>query len=713
MRQVFLNKGSVVVKEVCQPLLDDHSVLVAVSYSYISSGTECASIAQTSKNILLHNTPQKIKKVLSSLTSHGIEATAALIKGRLKGNVQTLGYSCSGSVIAMGKRIESVRQGDLVACAGAGLANHADVVSVPGNLIARVGKKEHLKAASLTTIGAIALQGIRRAQLQLGEYVCVLGLGLLGQLTVQMAKSSGCTVIGVDLVPQRLTLAKQLGADAVFHASNDDVQKEIAFFTNHCGVDSTIITAASQSDAIIQQAMEITRKKGKVVIVGDVGLNLQRNPFYKKEIDLLISCSYGPGRYDPTYENYGQDYPYAYVRWTEQRNMQAFISLIEHNKLDLDEILAEEVSIEDIEQTYECIAAKKLLGAVVRYDTIQKQPKQINKSNFIAPRTDCIRVGFVGAGGFAKVKLMPIIAKMRNVRINAIVDADVANSLSTANLYGAAQALVDDTELFSNDMVDVVVIASPHIFHCDQALNALHNRKAVFMEKPMITNYEQLEQLRTFLYQYPTAPLCVDYNRSFAPFTQKIKKVIQQRTTPLVIHYRMNAGLIPKDHWIQTEVGAGRIIGEACHIIDLFCYLTDSHPSALSVEVLGTSNEHLLPTDNVSIQISFEDGSICSLLYTSLGHADLGKERMELFFDGKSIVMDDYINLIGYGLPQSFTIKKQSVDKGHEALLGMFFDQVQKKDFMHPIPLERLTMVAELTLIINQLACQGGGNKEL
>lgn len=722
MRQVFLDKGTIAVKEVAQPLLDDHSVLVSVHYSFISSGTELATIANSKQSILFHNVPQKIKKVLDSVAVNGIEGTTALIKGRLKGMVQQLGYSCSGQVIAVGSKIKTLRVGDLVACAGAGLANHADIVCVPENLVVKVSDEKYLKHASITTIGAIALQGIRRAEPQLGETVCVIGLGLLGQLTVQLAKQAGCRVIGIDLVQERLDLAEKLGADRVFNAADQSVVNDVTFYTNHYGADSTIITAASKSDAIIQQAMELTRKKGKVVLVGDVGLHLERDPLYKKEIDFMISCSYGPGRYDSTYEQEGHDYPQAYVRWTENRNMQAIVSLIESGKLAIDQMISTQVTLSEIESAYERLQQHQGLGAILSYQDgkqtiasgIESIKHETPKDLRFAPAVKSeLRVGVVGAGGFAQVKLMPLLQKMSNVKITSVVDAQVAQATNVSRQYDAARALVNDAELFKQNDVDAVLISSPHKYHCDQALRALSHGKAVFMEKPMVTDFEQLERMRAFLKDNPSMPLCVDYNRSFAPFITKIKRVIAHRSSPLVVHYRMNAGFIPKEHWIQTDVGAGRLIGEACHIFDLFCFLTDAKPRSVSVESLQPKNNDLFPTDNFSVQMSFDDGSICTLLYTALGDPGLGKERMELFYDSKAIVVDDYLSLKGYGLPKAFNEIVETPDKGHRVLVNGFFKRIMQGHYDPIISNERLLRVAELTLIIDQLACAGGGERNV
>lgn len=720
MRQVFLDRGTIVVKEVCHPLLDDHSVLVSVHYSYITSGIEVAIINNSRQSLFLSNIPKKIEKVLSSISAHGIESTTTLIKGKLKGELATLGYSCSGHVIAVGKKVKNFRTGDLVACAGSGFANHADIVCVPENLVVRIHKEEYLKQACVTTLGATAMQGLRRANLQIGEYVCVWGLGMIGQLTVQLAKCAGCTVVGVDILQERLDLALECGADSVYNATDQDVTKDIVFCTGQYGVDATIITASSKDDAIIQQAIQVTRKKGKVIVVGDINMNIDRNPLYNKEIDVLVSCSYGPGRYDQLYEQKSKDYPYPYVRWTENRNMQSFIDLLEHNRLNISPLISAEVPLEKIAYAYEQILQKKQLGMVISYGPKEIDTPRVSHrvnqapTQFIPARKGGVTsVGIVGAGGFAKLTLMPILSKLCDVKVNAIVDKDIARSLSASKLYGASVALVDDHDLFNEDLVDVVIVSSPHKYHSQQALRALHNGKAVFMEKPMVVDFDELKEFREFFKANPTAPLCVDYNRSFSPYVRKIKQVLNHRTSPVMIHYRINAGYLPKDHLGRTESGAGRIIGEAGNIVDLFYYLIGSKPISVSVESLHSSKDMLFPTDNFSTQIHFSDGSIATLLYTSLGNYKLGQERMELFFDSKSIVLKDYVHLSGYGLPSSFSSKTTVADRGHEALITSFFEGVKASPFTPPINLQHLLSVAELTLIIDKLACEGGGSKEL
>lgn len=721
MRQVFLEKGDLVIQKVASPQLEDHSVLVSVHYSFISSGTEAATIANATRNTLFSNVPQKIKAVLQALGRHGVEGTKSLAKGRLKGTLQALGYSCSGRVIATGKKVTQFRAGDFVACAGAEFAHHADVVCVPENLVVGLPDEKYLKHASITTLGAVALQGIRRANLQLGETVCVIGLGLLGQLTAQLAKAAGCKVIGIDVLEHRLKLAKELGTDYTFLATDESLQATVEFLTHHKGVDCTLITASSKSDSVVQQAMELTRKKGKVILVGDVGLKLERAPFYKKEIDFLISCSYGPGRYDSGYELEGKDYPYAYVRWTEKRNMQAIVSFIEKGLLNIEPLISQEYAIDDVVKAYEQLKNRDALGVILRYtkkDDYSFVPAQRTllpekPSMFIPAQKTTLNVGIVGVGRFEKTELLPCVSKIEGIKIYSISDTDAANAENASRAYGATRTFMQEQDLFDDKDVDVVVVASPHKFHCDQAIQALSRGKAVFMEKPMVTTFDQFQKLSTFLKENPEAPYCVDYNRSFAPFIQKIKWELAERHSPLVMTYRINAGYIPQNNWEQHQIGSGRVIGEACHIFDLFYFLTGAKPTAVSVEALRPSSDDLFLTDNFSAHISFSDGSICSLVYTSIGHPTLGKERMELFFDSKSITMDDYLVLRGYGTSHSFDRTVAKPDKGHGRLMHEFFEGIKKDKMTMPISVERLNIVAELTLTIDKLVCQGGGAEEL
>lgn len=722
MRQLFLDKGLLVVKEVSQPALHDTSVLVAVAYSCISSEGEVRLVTEDQASSLVQNVPHRIKKVLQSITSNGIEVTKNLMEHTLNNEVSALGYSCSGRVIATGKKVFSVRAGDYVACSGVNLANHADIVCVPEHRVVVITNREYLRAASVTAIGARALQSVRRARLQLGEQVCVVGLGLLGQVLVQLAKSAGCTVIGIDERSHRRKRAYESGADSVLSSQQDLVQ-DVMVATQRYGVDAVLITSDSLiDDAFMAKIATFMRFGGRVVMVFDRPYSVGQEFFARKEIDLLFSCPEDSSSCSSHECCRGTLDGHVTPRWTEQRGMQAFLSMLERNEVVLDPLIVKEVTLDDVYGIQNYVRNGEGLGVVIRYPYEQHsdvKPKIIERvSNNQVPRdlrfvpalSKKLRVGVVGAGGFAQVRLLPLIAKQRNIEIAAVVDIDIAQALSVARTYGTKNAFVHTEELYEKDVIDVVVVvASPHRYHSEQAFEALRHGKPVFIEKPLVTDWEQLVQWKNFLRVYPDAPLCVDFNRSLSPFAGKIKETIKQRKTPLMIHYRMNAGFIPKDHWIQTDIGSGRIIGEACHILDLFCYLTDSQPIAVSVEAVHSPREDVFPTDNFVAHISFEDGSICSLFYSALGHAGMSRERMELFYDGKVILMTDYQQLHGFGFPSLFNEVLARSDKGYEKMVKAFFGSVRDTSFVPPVPFDRLLTSSTLTLTVDQLACEGGG----
>lgn len=728
MKQLFLQNGKALLKDVSIPLLEDNNLLVQVCYSFISSGTEVATVKNSEESLLnkfQKNPTQNIEKVIGAVKENGMLGTFSLIKEKMN-SYSSIGYSCSGQVIAVGKKVVDFKVGDYVACAGSGFANHAQVVSVPTKLVAKVLDKNFLRSTSVTTIGAIAMQGVRRAQLELGETVCVLGLGLIGQITVQLAKLAGCKVFGIDLNQERLNLAKQLGADVVLNASLIDIENEIKFVTNYKNIDKTIITAASKSGKVIQQAMNITRRKGKVVLVGDVKIDFNRDPFYSKEIDFLISCSYGPGRYDNNYEQNGVDYPYSYVRWTENRNMQLFVDLVEQKKILIDPLISREFEFDKVEAAYSYLRKQSPLGIVFSYDQNQDFSKEDDvfneKDNYIESRFFAlpyqlkpkdIKSGFIGAGGFAKIKLLPILSRNFDVSIHFIVDANSTNLLNVAKLYDAKRFSNKHKSLIADDDVNLVVIATPHYLHFEQSMDALRAGKAVFVEKPAAVTFEQLEKLKKFFEVNKHSLYCVDFNRSFALFNLEIKRQLKKRKNPAIINYRMNVGFIPKDHWIQDEKNGGRIIGEACHIFELFCFLTDSKPISISVESLNPNSDEVLSNDNSIISLKMEDGSCCNLIYTSIGNSAMGKEQMEVFFDGKSIFMKDYKKLQGFGFPVCFNKKVRYPDKGHEFLLNEFVKSAKSSTLSWPIPFERIYLATKISLIANKLALAGGGREEI
>lgn len=720
MRQVFLQRGNIQLQNISIPLENENNIIVKVHYSFISTGTEGATLVASGQSLFgkfAQNTESHVQKVLGALKENGVAGTIALIKDKIN-QVMPLGYSCAGQVVHVGDNVTKFRVGDYVACAGASYAHHADFVTIPQNLAVKIYNSEVLKHASFTTIGSIALQGIRRANLQIGETVCILGLGLIGQITLQLAKLAGCKVIAADLFDYKVELAQQFGVDYAFNAKTYDLVEELAFATAHKGADVTIITASSETGRIIDQAMRVTRRKGKVILVGDVKIDFSRDQFYAKEIDFLISCSYGPGRYDSSYEAQGNDYPYDYVRWTENRNMEYFIKLLEDKKINIQPLISHEFDLNRVQEAYECLQKSEALGIVLSYSSAHSEqiasetedkPQEIRHVKPFIRTEKKIRVGVIGAGGFAKIKLLPIINRIKNCHIHTIIDADAATTINVARQYSSHRINNDYRKILTDDDVNVIIIATPHALHLQQTIDCLSAGKAVFCEKPAVVNEEQLLELSNFLLHNKDVVYCVDFNRSFSPFMKKIKSVLQGRSNPLQLIYRMNAGYLNKSHWIQSNEHGGRIIGEACHIFELFCFLTDAEPVSIAVASINSREENIISHDNFAAHITMSDGSICSLIYTALGNAGIGKEYMELFFDGKTIKMNDFIELTGYNLPTTFTAKTSSQDKGHEALIDSFFNVVRTPQAVVPIPFSRIIAASKISLIVNRLARQGGG----
>ena len=678
MRQVLIRKGQLLLANVPSPLVEPGSVLVEVAYSLISTGTELSSVQSSGQSLVKKalEQPEKIRKLWDHLRSQGIQKTIAKVQGQLD-LASPLGYSCSGIVIQVGEDITDIRPGDRVACAGAGIANHAEIVLVPRNLTVKVPDGCSLQDAASMTLGAIAMQGVRRADLRLGEVVAVIGLGLLGQITVQLLKAAGCKVIGVDLSERRVSLAKHLGADAAFCPTEVNIINEIRHMTGDHGVDATIITAASTGNALVQQAMEITRKKGRVVIVGAVGLGLNRSPFYEKEIDFLISCSYGPGRYDDQYEKKGADYPFAYVRWTENRNMQEYLHLVTDGKVQLSRILEREYELSDVSKAYEELQSgtEKPLGVLLRYPFEDKdaQVQKLGTRLVLHDRTENgrIRIAVIGAGSFARGMHLPNLQKLSDLyHIRAIVSSTGLNAKTTAEQFGADYASTNYQDVLDDPQVDAVLICTRHNLHAQQAMRAARAGKAILLEKPMALNQDELDQLTAVL-QETGVPFMVGFNRRYSPAAQRIRGIVTERNNPLMIYYRMNAGYLPADHWTQTEEGGGRMIGEACHIFDLFQYVVGVPVVEVNSTAITPQTGHIMAGDNITVTLRYEDGSVATLLYTALGSPDLSKEYMEIYVDNKVLTLDDYHDLRVYGAPMKGWTAS-SPEKGHLQELKVF-----------------------------------------
>jgi predicted dehydrogenase/threonine dehydrogenase-like Zn-dependent dehydrogenase len=714
MRQVLIHRGQILVEHVPAPLVEEGHVLVEVAYSLISAGTEMSNVETSAKSLIKQamERPDKVTQLLDHLRRHGIQKTIAKVQGQL-GYGNPTGYSCAGIVIQAGQGITDIRPGNPVACAGAGIANHAEIVLVPRNLVVKVPEGCELRAAASVTLGAIAMQAVRRADPRLGEIVAVIGLGLLGQLTMQLLNAAGCQVIGFDLEQRRVALAQQLGAGNFFVSSDVDVLNEVHYRTAGHGVDATIITATSSSDAIVQQAMGITRKKGRVVVVGAVGLGLQRSPFYEKEIDLLISCSYGPGRYDETYERQGLDYPYAYIRWTENRNMAEYLRLVAAGRVQVKPLLEQEYDVAHAPQAYHDLqnGAIKPLGVLLRYppNGQQRQEATLPARVPLCSRLVCdkINVAVVGAGAFAKGVHLPNLRRLSNLyHIRAIVSATGSNTKATAQQFGADYFSTDYLDVLNDSDVDAVLLCTRHHLHAQQTIDALKAGKHVYCEKPLALTQQELDAILACYGTAQIAPatlqpvLMVGYNRRFSPAARQIKATLATGHNPLMMLYRFNAGILPPHHWVHGPQGGGRIIGEMCHMFDLSDFFVESPPVSMDVQTLPSWPEYVQTNDNLCAILSYSDGSISNLFYSSLGASEIAKEYIEVYVDGKTLVLDDFRHLRIYGARRD-NWNSVIEDRGHKQALEAFAHAL-KSGRHWPISLNSLLTSARMSIVASE-----------
>lgn len=668
MKQVLLKGGGVVVADVPAPVVGEKHILVAVEYSCISVGTELAGIAAMSvplyKRALKH--PEKVMRALEMVRDQGVSRTFKRIRGMLSAG-SPIGYSAAGRVIAVGKEVDEFRPGDRVACGGAGIANHAEVIDVPVNLAVRVPDGLSTDMAATVTLGAIALQGIRRTSPTLGETVVVVGLGILGQITAQLLRAHGCRVIGVDLSPQRISLAIENGMDHGIDPTREDYVAAVHRLTEGYGADAVMVTAATPEHSVISEAMRACRKKGRIVLVGDVGLHLKREDFYQKELDFFISTSYGPGRYDPYYEEGGQDYPLPYVRWTENRNMEAYLRLLADGRIHLGNLAHEPYDIERAGEAYSLLAGEgeKPLLMLLCYPAQHDEPTRKVVLRNTAARDGRIRVALVGAGGFAQGMHLPNLMKLRqDYQICAIMSRTGAKAKAVAEQYESAYATTDYAEVLNDSDIDLVIIATRHNLHGAMVLDALRAGKHVFVEKPLVIKPEELDAIESFFANCQNAPvLMTGFNRRFSQPMVKAKEALRGRSGPLMISYRMNAGYLPREHWVHGEEGGGRNIGEACHIYDVFNYLTGAGVSKVEATPIGGYSRQWKSNDNFSATVAYDDGSVCNLIYTALGHTAYPKERMDIFGEGKVISMDDYRSLSVIGT-KGADWRSQTPEKG-------------------------------------------------
>lgn len=690
--------------EVPPPSLRGCGLLVLNEASLISPGTEKSTIQNTKKSLVgkAMERPEKVKKVLTAIQTDGLALTLSRVFDKLD-SPTSLGYSCAGTVVEAARDAGSFTIGDRVACAGQNYASHAEMIYVPKHLCVKIPDGVDSEDASFVTLGAIALQGVRQAEPRLGDRVAVIGLGLLGQLTVQLLKASGCRVLGSDVDQIKLQLARESGADIV--ALSSDLADAAAAFSDGHGVDAVIVTASTKENGPIEAAGEIARKKGRVVVVGAVGMNVPREPYYQKELDLRLSMSYGPGRYDAAYEEYGHDYPFGYVRWTEQRNMQAFLELVATGKVRLKPLITHRFPIEQAESAYTLMmeGSTPYIAMVITYPSDRVRPLPRTIAVGTAQATRPLMLGIIGAGNHVKDMLLPPLQSMENVRFCGICTASGLTAKTLAAKLTAAYCTSDSQSILDDPAINTVLIGTRHDSHAALTIKALLAGKHVFVEKPLCLTEDELESIRS-VYE-KKAPdglhLMVGFNRRFSPHALEARRFFASRVNPLVMLYRINAGRIPADHWVQhPDIGGGRLIGEMCHFIDYMQALSASTPVSLYASRIGRHSSGITD-DQCSIVLNFADGSIGTIIYTAEGSSELPKERFEAHADGRSLVMNDFIETQTYKDGKSTVFKTAKRDKGFTEEMSRFVKSVAEGQ-APVIPFEQIDAVTRACFLAVQ-----------
>lgn len=673
MKQVTqtLSGGGVHVAQVPEPRLDAHGVLVRTKCSLISAGTERAKVetAQSSLVQKARRRPQDVAKVLAKARRDGVLATYKMVAGRLAAAVP-LGYSSAGTVVSVGELVEGIRPGDRVACAGAGYANHAEVNYIPGNLCALIPDDVAWADAAYTTVGAIAMQGFRQSGAGLGDTVGVIGMGLLGQITAQIARGAGCQVVVLDVDTGKIELAQDFGFEDGLSIGRDDTTGHVDAFTDGRGLDAVIITASTRSSDPVRLAGELARDRGTVVVVGDVGMDVPRPIYYEKEISLRLSRSYGPGRYDAVYEEYGINYPVGYVQWTERRNMEEFLRLVAAGIVDVGRLTTHRFLIADAPQAYDVVLGKTempFLGVVLEYpEGSSAQTSHRIQTHSAKASIGGLGFALVGAGNFATGTLLPSLAAQDGVTPLVVVTASGLSAEDVGRRNGFEYATAEIDEVLKDERVSLVVVATQHDTHAEYARRALAAGRHVFVEKPLALIRSDIDGLIQS-YNDSTADLMVGFNRRLAPFTREVVGVLASLSGPVLTQIRVNAGTIPRDHWIQDiERGGGRIIGEVCHFVDLACHLARGQVTSVFAEGLGNGKSAVLQ-DSLVVVLHFDDGSLATITYAAEGDTAAGKERVEVFCSGTTCVIDDFRTLEIVRGGKTTRRRSSSVDKGHAA----------------------------------------------
>jgi predicted dehydrogenase/threonine dehydrogenase-like Zn-dependent dehydrogenase len=715
MLQVVQNvkNGQLELRDVPPPALLPGGLLVRTAASIISPGTEKMVLELGKKSLIgkARERPDLVRQVISRAREHGIVRTVQSVMSKMDQALQ-LGYSAAGVVEEVGPEVSGIKIGDRVAIAGAGYASHAEINFVPRNLAALIPDGVSFEEAAYSTVAAIAMQGVRLARPELGEIVVVSGLGLIGLITVQLLKANGCRVLGIDFNKDKVEQGMRLGLDEGVVLDRDDPQQAVDRFSNGRGADLTLITAATSSNQPIELAGEITRRKGRIVVVGAVGLNIPRDIYYRKELELKISMSYGPGRYDRSYEEGGLDYPYDYVRWTEQRNLESVLDLMRREQLDVRSLTTHHFPIAKAAAAYDMIQQgnQSYVGIVLQYDLNRPQEKVVR----IAPsiehkKTERLGVGFVGAGNYSSVHLIPHLKGSGDVQLLGVASATGLNAKQKAEKFEFSYCATDLKPLLDDAAVDAIFIGTRHSTHADFTIQALDAGKHVFVEKPMVVSEEQLDAVidaysRANAKQ-PTG-LMVGLNRRFAPMVARLKEVFNAGDALQMI-YRVNSGGIPTSTWLhEPDEGGGMLIGEMCHFVDLMQFICGQRPASVYAQSLTLNNQKCSDRDNLTIIISFDGGSIGTLCYNTVGNSAFPKERLEVYGGGNVGVIDDFraLEIIKRGKP--IRIKAANQDKGQKREVEETIKSFRTIG-AGPIPFEQLVAGMKVIFAARQSATSG------
>src|SRR5579864_53253 len=707
--------GEIRIANLPVPQLLPKTVLVRQAASLVSAGTERYTLEFASKNLLekARARPDLVRQVISKSRREGLLSAIDAVRTRLDQSLP-LGYSSAGTVIAVGEGVSDIQVGDRVACAGAGYAAHAEIACIPRLLLAKIPAADPqvtFEEAAFTTVGAVAMHGIRTADVKLGDIVAVIGLGLLGQITIQLLRAAGCRVLGMDLIPDRADLALGSGATAVSTRAAEfhDLCRQ---FTAGHGVDAVLITAETPSSEPVQLAGEIARDHGTVVAVGTVGMNIQRKLYYEKELDFRVSRSYGPGRYDSDYEEKARDYPIGFVRWTETRNMEAFLQFVADRKLHLKPLVTHTFPIDRARAAYDLITGRTpepFLAVVITYPQEPDMARRVELPTIAEPvhvaSGTALRVGVIGAGNFAGTTLLPAMRKVEGIDFVGVCASAGSRGQHTGLKFGFRYCTTDEKEILRDPQIETVVIATRHHLHAAQVLRAMEAGKNVFCEKPLCLNEAELAEIIRACFAPGAPQLMVGYNRRFAPMAARLRSFLASIPEPLAMHYRVNAGPVSPNHWIQDpEQGGGRILGEVCHFVDFMIYASGSLPVEVHAREVPSAGQYC--GDNVIISLRFANGSQGTITYLASGDTAYGKERLEVFGSGCVAVLDDFrrLDLVRHGRKQTFRSWLRQ-DKGHCGEWDAFAKAL-RTDGRPPIPLDQLVATSLTSFrILDSIAC--------